>query len=117
MLEYSHGEIGWDVFTLEYKIDAPLDTVVDPESMVKYLQLFSHLWQMKRVEGVLSLGWMRASKDVESFLRIAGMPRLFILSICSQVDSSRPGTRMASNKARISGDATFRSSDAGLLAA
>ncbi|KAL4265001.1 Spindle pole body component [Pleurotus pulmonarius] len=73
MLEYSHGEIGWDVFTLEYKIDAPLDTVVDPESMVKYLQLFSHLWQMKRLEGVLSIGWMRASKDVESFLRIADL--------------------------------------------
>ncbi|KAJ8515053.1 hypothetical protein ONZ45_g7474 [Pleurotus djamor] len=70
MLEYSHGEIGWDVFTLEYKVDPPLDTVVDADSMVKYLQLFSHLWQMKRVEGALSTGWTRASKDVKSFLRI-----------------------------------------------
>jgi len=38
MLEYSHGEIGWDVFTLEYKVDAPIDTVLDPDSMVKYLE-------------------------------------------------------------------------------
>lgn len=116
MLEYSHGEIGWDVFTLEYKIDAPLDTVVDPESMVKYLQLFSHLWQMKRVEGILSIGWMRASKDVESFLRIAGTPRRFTLSLCPQVNSGRPRARMASNKTRISRNATFCSSNAGLLA-
>jgi hypothetical protein len=42
MLEYSHGKIGRDVFTLEYKVDAPIDTVLDPESMGKYLKLFSH---------------------------------------------------------------------------
>ncbi|KIK68101.1 hypothetical protein GYMLUDRAFT_191161 [Collybiopsis luxurians FD-317 M1] len=59
MLEYSHGEIGWDVFTLEYKVDAPIDTVIDPDAMVKYLKLFNHLWQMKRIEGTLSRGWMR----------------------------------------------------------
>ncbi|KAF8757744.1 Gamma-tubulin complex DGRIP91 SPC98 component [Rhizoctonia solani] len=41
MLEYSHGEIGWDVFTLEYKVDAPLDTVLDPESMRKYMTLLA----------------------------------------------------------------------------
>jgi len=41
MLEYSHGEIGWDVFTLEYKIDAPVDTIIDPKSMESYLKIFS----------------------------------------------------------------------------
>ena len=59
MLDYSHGEIGWDAFTLEYKVDAPIDTVLDPESMIKYLKLFNHLWQMKRIEGSLNKGWMR----------------------------------------------------------
>ncbi|KAJ7749089.1 gamma-tubulin complex DGRIP91/SPC98 component [Mycena maculata] len=70
MLEYSHGEIGWDVFTLEYKVDAPIDTVLDPESMVKYLKLFNHLWQMKRIEGTLNVGWMRITGGARTFLRV-----------------------------------------------
>lgn len=74
MLEYSHGEIGWDVFTLEYKVDAPIDTVLDPESMMKYLKLFNHLWQMRRVEGALSKGWMRIAGGARTFLRVPGNP-------------------------------------------
>ncbi|TFK75864.1 gamma-tubulin complex DGRIP91/SPC98 component [Pluteus cervinus] len=59
MLEYSHGEIGWDVFTLEYKLDAPIDTVLDPDSIQKYLKVFRHLWNMKRIEVALNQGWMK----------------------------------------------------------
>jgi gamma-tubulin complex component 3 len=71
MLEYSHGEIGWDVFTLEYKLDAPIDTVIDPDAMVKYLKLFNHLWQMKRIEGALSRGWMRVAGGARTtFVRL-----------------------------------------------
>ncbi|KAF9055299.1 hypothetical protein BDZ89DRAFT_1175392 [Hymenopellis radicata] len=70
MLEYTHGEIGWDVFTLEYKVDAPIDTVIDPGSMIKYLKLFNHLWQMKRIESALSQGWMRVAGDSRTFLRV-----------------------------------------------
>ncbi|KAJ7068312.1 gamma-tubulin complex, component 3 [Mycena amicta] len=70
MMEYSHGEIGWDVFTLEYKVDSPIDTVLDPDSIVKYLKLFNHLWQMKRIEGTLNVGWMRISRGARSFLRV-----------------------------------------------
>lgn len=72
MLEYSHGEIGWDVFTLEYKVDAPIDTVLDPDSMVKYFKLFNHLWQMKRIEGTLNVGWMRIAGGARTFLRVPG---------------------------------------------
>jgi gamma-tubulin complex component 3 len=61
MLEYAHGELGWDVFTLEYKVDAPLDTLLDPGSLEKYKRVFAHLWAMKRVEGALSSGWMRVA--------------------------------------------------------
>ncbi|KZP17293.1 gamma-tubulin complex, component 3, partial [Athelia psychrophila] len=70
MLEYSHGEIGWDVFTLEYKVDAPIDTVLDPESMVGYQKLFNHLWKMRRIEGALSAGWMRIAGGSRTFLRL-----------------------------------------------
>ncbi|KAG6860233.1 hypothetical protein C0995_013839 [Termitomyces sp. Mi166 len=70
MLEYSHGEIGWDVFTLEYKVDAPIDTVLDPVSMETYLKLFRHLWQMKRIEATLNAGWMRIVGGTRNFLRV-----------------------------------------------
>ncbi|KIJ70589.1 hypothetical protein HYDPIDRAFT_105325 [Hydnomerulius pinastri MD-312] len=70
MLEYSHGEIGWDVFTLEYKVDAPIDTILDPDSIMKYLKLFNHLWKMKRVESTLSQGWMRVAGASRTFLRL-----------------------------------------------
>ncbi|THH32722.1 hypothetical protein EUX98_g1471 [Antrodiella citrinella] len=70
MLEYSQGEIGWDVFTLEYKVDAPVDTVLDPEAMVKYLKLFNHLWKIKRIESTLSQGWMRIAGGARTFLRV-----------------------------------------------
>ncbi|KAI0080887.1 gamma-tubulin complex DGRIP91/SPC98 component [Panus rudis PR-1116 ss-1] len=70
MLEYSHGEIGWDVFTLEYKVDAPIDTVLDPEAMVKYLKLFNHLWKIKRIEATLSKVWMRVAGGARTFLQL-----------------------------------------------
>ena len=72
MLEYSHGEIGWDVFTLEYKVDAPIDTVLDSEAMIKYLKLFNHLWKIKRIESALSKGWMRVAGGARTFLRVPG---------------------------------------------
>ncbi|KAF8165302.1 gamma-tubulin complex, DGRIP91/SPC98 component [Crassisporium funariophilum] len=70
MLEYSHGEIGWDVFTLEYKVDPPIDTVLDPEAMEKYLKLFKHLWQAKRIEMALNKGWLRVTGGAHAFLRL-----------------------------------------------
>ena len=72
MLEYSHGEIGWDVFTLEYKVDPPIDTVLDPEAMGKYLKLFKHLWQMKRIDMALDKGWLRVTGGARMFLRLPG---------------------------------------------
>ncbi|CAE6481924.1 unnamed protein product [Rhizoctonia solani] len=70
MLEYSHGEIGWDVFTLEYKVDAPLDTVLDPESMRKYMTLFQHLWQMRRVDVTLTQGWASLASASKTIARV-----------------------------------------------
>ncbi|KZT12581.1 gamma-tubulin complex DGRIP91/SPC98 component [Laetiporus sulphureus 93-53] len=70
MLEYSHGEIGWDVFTLEYKVDAPIDTVLDPDSMMTYRKLFVHLWKIKRIESTLSTMWMRVAGGARTFLRV-----------------------------------------------
>ena len=61
MLEYSRGEIGWDVFTLEYKVDPPIDTVLNQDATEKYLKLFKYLWHIKRVEKSLDRGWMKVT--------------------------------------------------------
>lgn len=72
MLEYSHGEIGWDVFTLEYRVDSPVDTVVDPENMERYLKIFHHLWKMKRVEGALNGIWNRVASGAKTLWGLKG---------------------------------------------
>lgn len=59
MLELSHGEIGWDVFTLEYKIEAPMDVVVTPYDSKQYLKIFNFLWRIKRVEYAMGSTWRR----------------------------------------------------------
>ncbi|KAK4054085.1 Microtubule-nucleating Tub4p (gamma-tubulin) complex component [Microbotryomycetes sp. JL201] len=70
MLEFNQGEIGWDVFTLEYKVEAPLDTVLDPKSMLGYQRMFRHLWQIKRVEHSLNNVQRRLMTGARTFLRV-----------------------------------------------
>ncbi len=70
MLEYSHGEIGWDCFALEYKVEAPLNAVLDGKAMVDYDRLFHHLWRLKRVETALTQGWMRVTSGSRLFERL-----------------------------------------------
>ncbi|GAA5859868.1 hypothetical protein JCM8547_004364 [Rhodosporidiobolus lusitaniae] len=57
MLDFEQGQVGWDVFLLEYKVDAPLSTVLDPVSLEGYRGMFKHLWEIKRVEYALNEGW------------------------------------------------------------
>ncbi|KAL1389069.1 Spc98 family-domain-containing protein [Phyllosticta capitalensis] len=68
MLELSHGEIGWDVFTLEYKIDAPVDVIVTPFGSKQYLKVFNFLWRVKRVEFALGSTWRRCMTAARQFL-------------------------------------------------
>ncbi|KAL9116559.1 MAG: hypothetical protein Q9187_006918, partial [Circinaria calcarea] len=59
LLELSHGETGWDLFTLEYKVESPVDVVITPLANKQYLRLFSFLWRIKRVEYGLGITWRR----------------------------------------------------------
>ena len=68
MLELSHGEIGWDVFTLEYKIDAPVDVIVTPHGSKQYLKVFNFLWRVKRVEFALGSTWRRCMTGARGVL-------------------------------------------------
>ena len=54
------GETGWDIFSLDYRVATPLDVVVTPAAMHRYLQVFSFLWRLKRVEHTLGEDWKRA---------------------------------------------------------
>jgi gamma-tubulin complex component 3 len=71
--EYSRGEIGWDCFALEYRVEAPLNAVLDARAMEGYARLFHHLWRLKRVETALTQGWMRVTAASRAF---EGLPSL-----------------------------------------
>ncbi|BFZ64754.1 Microtubule-nucleating Tub4p (gamma-tubulin) complex component [Saitoella coloradoensis] len=69
MLELSHGETGWDVFTLEYKVESPVDVVVTPECARGYLRVFNFLWSIKRVEYALAAIWRKTATGARGVLR------------------------------------------------
>ncbi|ATZ53476.1 Bcspc98 [Botrytis cinerea B05.10] len=68
MLQLSHGDIGWDCFTLEYKIDAPVDVVVTEWGNRQYLKVFNFLWRIKRVEFALSTTWRKCMTGARGVL-------------------------------------------------
>lgn len=68
MLELSHGEIGWDVFTLEYRMDSPLDVIVTPWASKQYLKVFNFLWRVKRVEFALGSTWRKCMTGTRGVL-------------------------------------------------
>jgi gamma-tubulin complex component 3 len=70
MLELSHGEIGWDCFTLEYKIDAPVDVIITPWGSTQYLKVFNFLWRIKRVEFALGSTWRRCMTGARGVLGV-----------------------------------------------
>lgn len=47
------GDCGWDVISLQYTVDGPLSTMLEP-AMPTYKALFKPLWRIKHMEFVLS---------------------------------------------------------------
>lgn len=62
LLEASPGDNGWDIFSLDYKVDAPINTVLTPEVIQGYLRVFNLLWRLKRVEHALNSTWVQQTK-------------------------------------------------------
>ena len=71
MLQLSHGDIGWDCFTLEYKIDAPVDCVVTEWGSRQYLKVFNFLWRVKRGEFALASTWRKCMTGRRGVLQTA----------------------------------------------
>ena len=68
LVETTHGDVGWDVFTLEYKVDAPVDVVITPWASKQYLVIFNLLWRVKRVEFALGSTWRRCMTGARGVL-------------------------------------------------
>ncbi|KAI8087029.1 Spc98 family-domain-containing protein [Gilbertella persicaria] len=68
LLEIQKDDLGWDVFSLDYHVDAPINTVFSPAAMHQYLQAFSFLWRLKRVEYTLSSAWRQWGKTSREFI-------------------------------------------------
>lgn len=56
------GSEGWDIFSLDYIIDSPLNALLSPDSMRSYLRIFNFLWKVKRVDHSLSQVWLSHAK-------------------------------------------------------
>ena len=48
LLEALPSDSGWEVFSLDYVIDEPLNIVVHSEAVTKYRIVFHMLWRLKR---------------------------------------------------------------------
>ncbi|KAN0065677.1 Microtubule-nucleating Tub4p (gamma-tubulin) complex component [Thecaphora frezii] len=72
ILEFNEGDTGWDTFTLEYKVDSPVNTVLDTPAMIEYQTIFAHLWKIKRVELAVNASWLRLVSSSSAWRRIKG---------------------------------------------
>lgn len=73
LLEIQKDDLGWDVFTLDYHVDAPINTVFSPNVMLQYLQIFNFLWRLKRVEHTLSASWKMWGKASREFASLVDL--------------------------------------------
>ena len=86
LTEMEKGDTGWDVFTLEYKVDAPVDVIITPWANRQYLKIFNLLWRVKRVEFGLGSTWRRCMTGARGVLTIveeAKMSRDWKLARCA----------------------------------
>ncbi|KAG8529428.1 uncharacterized protein KY384_006065 [Bacidia gigantensis] len=72
LTEMEKGDTGWDVFTLEYKVDAPVDVIITPWANRQYLKIFNLLWRVKRVEFALGSTWRRCMTGARGVLASVG---------------------------------------------
>jgi hypothetical protein len=59
------GALGWDVFRLAYRVEAPLTSILHNTALATYRALFTQLWFVRRCEAALSSLW-NASKTASS---------------------------------------------------
>ena len=82
LLDVQPGDTGWDVFSLDYKVQGPIGTIFGKRTLTNYLMLFNALWRGKRIEFMLSCMWTRGTAlhkmsrsltEISSVLHIANL--------------------------------------------
>jgi Gamma tubulin complex component C-terminal len=58
LLEPGHGDIGWDIFCIEYKFPEFLQHIFDPNTSLKLLRLWHFLFKIKRCLTKLGEVWL-----------------------------------------------------------
>lgn len=72
------ADIGWDLFSLEYRTDKPLNTIFTSAAMNQYQALFRFLWKIKRVEYSLNTKSFKKMSTVLALMNCADIrPHLF----------------------------------------
>ncbi|XP_012268384.2 gamma-tubulin complex component 3 isoform X2 [Athalia rosae] len=65
----SENETGWDVFILDYNVDGPIGTILEP-CRETYQTVFFSLWRAKRMESILSGIWKRQTTSAKIFRKM-----------------------------------------------
>jgi hypothetical protein len=73
--ESTATDTGWEIFSLDYLIDLPLNAVVHTETMSKYRIAFHMLWRLKRVEWSLTITWKQFLSFSHSYDRLSRLSR------------------------------------------
>ena len=50
LLNASQGDIGWDIFCLEYNVQSPLNVIFSSKLLKDYQKIFLFFWKIKRIE-------------------------------------------------------------------
>ena len=58
------------MFSLDYHVDSPINTIFTPPTMIQYTELFRFLWRLKRVEHDLSAAWRRQMTSARTLAQI-----------------------------------------------
>lgn len=83
LTEMDKGDTGWDVFTLEYKLDAPIDVIITAWANRQYLKIFNLLWRVKRVEFALGSTWLRCMTGARGVLATSKYVKDWKLARCT----------------------------------
>ncbi|XP_020297110.1 gamma-tubulin complex component 3 homolog isoform X2 [Pseudomyrmex gracilis] len=69
LLAPSENETGWDVFILDYNVDGPIGTILEPCRQT-YQTVFFALWRAKRMESILSAIWKQQITSAKMFRKM-----------------------------------------------
>lgn len=80
ILDLSHGTVGWDVFTLEYKLPSlPIEILLNhQDERTQYLRLFNFLWGVRHFQFYLNHNFLEFQSLYKNNLRKFRSKRLML---------------------------------------